>query len=428
MKLRKTLSNGVEVIASTNPHLHTFCATVRLRAGSAYEKTSENGITHLMEHCVIRSLRGQYEEDLETILTRSGLYLEARTADVRTEFQICGSPGGLALTAELLRKMFRPIRLSARGFHVEKDRVLAEMVYRQTGGCHVEIDEIVRKGSTVGRSPLGTPARVKRFSRNRLNEHLKSLLVPGNVQLCLTGAIDEASMALLLEAAEQIPMYEGAPMPRELPLPTGFGNRGTELHYQVDINYMRWVFDVDPAQCPWAVMDLLREILFGAGDALLYRTMSEDTGLIYAYNWPYVEYRNFGFAELGFHFDPARLMPTMRAFMKAIELLLGGEFDLEGKKQLLRANWEAIQDNTVSLNGRILHHLMLTDSPEPPQWETVTKADVIRCVKALFSSNTEAILHTDPWEQVAENLNQAYGQLIMEAQTIQALLQETGEE
>lgn len=250
MELRKTCANGVEVIASTNLHLHSFCATVRIRAGSAYEKISDNGITHLMEHCVVRSLRGQFQEDYDVLLSGNGLYLDARTGDVRTEFQICGIPAGIPLAAESIRKMFLPIRLSARAYRVEKDRVLAEMVYRQDGGCHADIDRVVWKGSTVGRSPLGTPARVKRFSRNRLNRHLQTLMVPGNVQLCLTGNISDEDLALLLEAAEHIPMYEGQPMPKDLPRPRDFGNREIDLHYQVDVNYVRWVLDVDPEKCP----------------------------------------------------------------------------------------------------------------------------------------------------------------------------------
>lgn len=154
-------------------------------------------------------------------------------------------------------------------------------------------------------------------------------------------------------------------------------------------------------------MDLVREIMFGGTDALLYRALSEDTGLIYAYRWPYLEYRNFGTTEIGFHLDPDRLAPTLHAFRRAMQMLLNGEFDLESKQRLLRANWEALQDNTVGLNAGMLHNLMLTDSPEPPDWEAVTKDAVIACAQAAFSSGVEAILHKDEWALVQEKMNQA---------------------
>ena len=404
MELRKILSNGVEVIASTNPHLHSFCATVRVRAGSAYEKLPEHGITHLMEHCVLRGLKGRFDEDYYVLQSRSGVRFDARTNPVRTEYEVAGHPQGIPLAAEIIRKMFLPIILSPREFHLEKDRVLAEMARRTPGGYNDFIAGKTWEGTAANRPVFGSAAKVRRFSRNQINAYRESILVPGNVQLCLTGCIDEDELALLMDAAESIPMYGGQPNPQELPRPKNFGKRELLLNGKVNFDYLQFIFDVDEEKCPRAVAELLREILFRNDDALLYRQLSEKTGLVYNYDWSYLEYRGFGITEFGFYYDFKRIGDVMEAVRCTMKRLADGEFDLSGKQFALRSEWERGLDDPVLLNSRMLYNLDLSDTPEPPAWDKVTKEEVISGARAMLDSGVIAFWHQAEWAEVAEAL------------------------
>lgn len=402
MKLRKTCANGIEIIANTNTHLHSFCATVQIRAGAAHEKKAENGITHLMEHCIVRGLKGRFEEDHYVLQSRSGVHLDARTNLISTEYEVSGHPKGIPLAAELISRMFLPIELSAGEFRLEKDRVLAEMSNYTDGGFNAFIRQKVWEGSPYDRLVVGSPAKVKRFSRNRINAYLQSILVPGNVRLCLTGCISEEETDLLIRAAESIPMYEGQADPRELPLPRNFGKREWILNSKADVDFLQFVFDVDEKQCSRAVADLVREIMFAGDDAILYRQISEKTGLIYTYSWPHLEYRGFGITEFGFRYDFARIGPTLEAVMRTMKQLRDGEFDLESKKFTLRTWWEKGLDDPALLNKRMLHNLEVSDSPEPPDWERVTKEDVVAGAEAMFASGIIAIWHRAEWDEVRQ--------------------------
>lgn len=406
MELRKTLANGVEVIASTNPHLHSFCAAVRIRAGSAYEAPEENGITHLMEHCIVRSLKGRFREDFYTCMSRGGISFDPFTRTTNTEYRVSGSPRGIPLAVEIIRKMFLPITLSDRDFQVEKDRVLAEMGADNRDHFTAYLEKTIQEPSPASLPVLGTADKVARFTQERLNAHMQSILVPENVQFCLTGCIDEAGLALLLEAAEAIPMFAGTPAPKELPLPKDFGKRGLALNCRAEVDYLRYVFDVDPGQWPRAVLDLVQEILFNGLDALLYQELSEKTGLVYSFQWPYLQYRNWSTLEFCFYFDGIRLLPTLQAVSRTMELLQMGAFDLESKKNALRTRWEMTLDDPAALNGAILHNLYLTDSPEPPDWDRVTKEEIIACARAVFESGILGIWHREEWAEIAKILNQ----------------------
>ena len=57
MKEQMYSVNGIELYSLTNSALKSFCLSLYIRAGSIFEKESENGISHLFEHIVFRNLK-----------------------------------------------------------------------------------------------------------------------------------------------------------------------------------------------------------------------------------------------------------------------------------------------------------------------------------------------------------------------------------
>jgi len=58
--LKKTvLDNGVRILFDHLNHTESFCIGVFIRSGSKYENESNNGISHFIEHLLIRNNKGQ---------------------------------------------------------------------------------------------------------------------------------------------------------------------------------------------------------------------------------------------------------------------------------------------------------------------------------------------------------------------------------
>ena len=52
--VRKTLSNGLRLVAVPMPHVHRSVVEIQLRTGSRFESREENGISHFLEHMLYR--------------------------------------------------------------------------------------------------------------------------------------------------------------------------------------------------------------------------------------------------------------------------------------------------------------------------------------------------------------------------------------
>ena len=61
MKEQMHSVNGIELYSLTNSALKSFCLSLYIKAGSIFEKESENGISHLFEHIVFRNIKNKYD-------------------------------------------------------------------------------------------------------------------------------------------------------------------------------------------------------------------------------------------------------------------------------------------------------------------------------------------------------------------------------
>lgn len=55
MNERSVSVNGISIYSLTNPNLRSFCLSLYVRAGSIFEDSSNNGISHIFEHVVFRN-------------------------------------------------------------------------------------------------------------------------------------------------------------------------------------------------------------------------------------------------------------------------------------------------------------------------------------------------------------------------------------
>ena len=79
MEQKFITKNQVEIFSYPGEHLHSFCIGLYLKAGSLYESAEENGITHFLEHVVIRNINWLMDGQLYPYLDRLGLMFNACT-------------------------------------------------------------------------------------------------------------------------------------------------------------------------------------------------------------------------------------------------------------------------------------------------------------------------------------------------------------
>jgi len=104
---RRVTQNGIEIFDYKNPTSHGFFISLFLRAGSMNEPTS--GITHFLEHVMIRNVSRVMDDSLYPLLDEYGLEFNASTYSEMVQFYVTGAKEKLLLGAELLSKLLSPI-------------------------------------------------------------------------------------------------------------------------------------------------------------------------------------------------------------------------------------------------------------------------------------------------------------------------------
>ena len=107
--------NGIDIYSMTNPALKSFCLSLYIRAGSLFENTKNNGISHLFEHIVFRNLKNKYENFYE-LLALHGLDLQGCTYKEFIRFSINGPHDEFDFATDILCSLFDEIKLKSTDF------------------------------------------------------------------------------------------------------------------------------------------------------------------------------------------------------------------------------------------------------------------------------------------------------------------------
>jgi predicted Zn-dependent peptidase len=111
---------GVPIYVYPNPALHGFYASLFIRTGSMYEECGKEGISHLLEHCLIRNVNELYGGKMYSMLDKSGIEFNASTFSEMIQIYVSGAKERFSVGADVLTKVFSPIVINRAALDAEK--------------------------------------------------------------------------------------------------------------------------------------------------------------------------------------------------------------------------------------------------------------------------------------------------------------------
>jgi predicted Zn-dependent peptidase len=279
------LANGLRVCTVQTPHLHGAVVALYVRAGSRYERTSTNGLSHFVEHMLFRGC-AQYPNSFalnHAIEERCGMLIGETGRDYSL-YQVSLHPRDLGGALDILGDLFLAPCFS--DLDLERAIVLEEILDDfDEDGCRINTDDLARETLWSGH-PLGFPItgperNIRRFSRADVVRHFRRLYGARNMVLCVAGPVRPgAVLAQVRRAFGQLP-----PGRRLQPLPPPAGAKGPRFRTvrsdsaQAEIQILfRALADQDPASA--ALVALLRVLDDGMSTRLHYR-VCDQKGLAY---------------------------------------------------------------------------------------------------------------------------------------------------
>ena len=306
MEKKIIAKNGIEIYSYNNPTLHGFSISLFLRAGLMYEREDEQGITHFLEHVLIRNINKQRDGKLYATLDRHGVEFNAATYSEMVQFYVQGASGNFSVGADVIAAFFNPIILSADEIAAERKRIKAEIREgdEKNSMASFSASQVYSDTSLAG-SITGTNKSVDRISLTRLEEYRKRVFIKENLFIYVTGSFDQDDLSRLCHLVGAVKLDEArgdedihtniAPVSRY------FGKRDAMIAVKnADYTSVRFSFDMDLESVDDNAADILYDMLISGYSSPFFIEMSEERGLFYDTGGAVEKFKNIGSFYFGY--------------------------------------------------------------------------------------------------------------------------------
>src|SRR4051794_26270848 len=213
------LKNGLDIIAEENPDSYSTAMGLFVKTGARDEDAGLNGVSHFLEHMMLKGSDKYTWEDVNRIFDEIGARYNAFTSQEMTAYYANVLPEFTERTIEHLAHLLRPA-LRGSDFTTEKKVILEEIaMYLDDPGhrLYEHLMELHFGNHPLSLSVLGSPESITKLQRDQMECYFRGRYGPGNMVLSVTGRLDFDEVVKLAEK------YRGAwpqvEAPRQQPQP-----------------------------------------------------------------------------------------------------------------------------------------------------------------------------------------------------------------
>ncbi len=189
---QRTLSNGLTVLAETNPSAHTAAIGFFVKTGARDEDAPVMGVSHFLEHMMFKGTARRSADDVNREFDEIGANYNAFTSHEQTVYYAHILPEFLPRAVDLLGDILRPA-LREEDFGMEKNVILEEIgMYddRPTWRLQDELLERYFAGHPLGYRVLGTRQTVTDLGADQMRSYFDQRYAADNIVVSASGKID----------------------------------------------------------------------------------------------------------------------------------------------------------------------------------------------------------------------------------------------
>ncbi len=185
------LENGLSVVTSYMPQMHSVAVGVWVACGLRHEPKRVNGISHFVEHLVFKGTKNRTDQEISQSIEGVGGVLNASTGEEITFYYSQVPREKFALAVEVLLDIVINPVFKAEYLEKQRSIVLEEIhMYEDRPGSVVQdmINEVMWGKHPLGRRILGTEKSVRGISRADIVQYHRETYVTGNCVVSVAGA------------------------------------------------------------------------------------------------------------------------------------------------------------------------------------------------------------------------------------------------
>jgi len=393
---KKTLANGLRIMAVQLPHLHSAEIAIYLKVGSRNDPPGKEGLSHFLEHMLFRGTADYATTlELETAFEVLGGSVNAATDADSTCFYTRIHPRhaveGLAIFASML------LRPSLSGIEIEK-RIITEEALEDTNenGEDINTDNLASKllwpDHPLGMPTVGTLKSIAEFTDQDLADHLHRYYVPSNAVVTVTGDIDPDE---LFGAAERcFGSWQGPPPPDISPVPNNQDRPRSlfvkDMDSQTALQFAFRSFSRPDNRI--TASRLIRRILCAGGSSRLLMSLREGHGIAYSVSAGISAYDETGCFSIDLATAPENLTLAVAEVLKETRRLAVEPMDEEELERVKRSYFfdlEYSRDSTYEIGVRYgwgeLMEVFTTLEQDQEESAAVTVEEIRNTARELFT-------------------------------------------
>ena len=220
---KTVLENGIRVVSEKIPHVRSVSIGVWADVGSRDEASTQNGISHFLEHMVFKGTRKRNVREIAQSLESLGGYLNAFTTKEQTCFYARVLDSNVGEAMDVLSDLMLNATFKAEEVEKEKMVVIEELKNAEDDPEDIIHDFFERElfpNHSLGNPIIGTEANVRRFHRDDLRAHIRAHYVPNRLVVSAAGNIEHDGLVELVQRHFRSLKMNGSAPRKRVPGPT----------------------------------------------------------------------------------------------------------------------------------------------------------------------------------------------------------------
>lgn len=289
------LSNGITVVTEELPYLRSSSFGIWVKAGSADEDDTNNGIAHMIEHMLFKGTKNRSAKQIADEMARIGGNMNAFTSKECTSYYATTLIEHLPIAIDIISDMLINSLLDEKALKKEKGVIIEEIdMYDDSPEdlVHEMLQQRIWKDHPLGYIISGTKKIVRKVTREQIQEFMDAHYVGENMVISVAGNIKSKELLALLEEkfgsikAKSViprrilerPEYNKVICKRDKDI--------EQMHCNIAFNSISYLAEER------FILTVLNSILGGGFNSRLFQKIRENSGLtytIYSYGSSYRE-------------------------------------------------------------------------------------------------------------------------------------------
>jgi predicted Zn-dependent peptidase len=327
------LANGIHVLSENIPHIKSFSLGFWVNTGSKNENSSNNGISHFIEHMMFKGTQKRSAQKLSDEIESLGGYLNAFTSKEHTCYYGRGLSQYIGKTFEVISDMILNSRFRENDIAKEIGVVIDELYDIEDSPEELVFEKLesnIYKGNTLQFPIIGTEKNILSFNREIILNYIDKYYRNSNLFIVVSGNVKYYEILKLADTYFNSRPAKRKIVDKKINLKSSVDQLINKDVQQVHAVIGKPVVGYNSEQR--AAINVLSHILGEGSSSRLFQTLREKNGITYQINSFLNSFYNSSTFGVYFSTNP-------KNYKKAIDLVFK-ELEKFDKKPITKKEFE----------------------------------------------------------------------------------------